>query len=384
MNPLPRQIIPLIQRDLNKKMVFLTGPRQAGKTTVAEMIAQHQPNALLLNFDVHSDRAIIQGQSWDPTAPLVVFDELHKMPNWRTWLKGVYDGRSPSQAILVTGSTRLDAFRQAGESLAGRYYAWRLMPLTVQELVHAGRLEPEEALARLLERGGFPEPFLTPNPSNADRWRKLYLEGLIRDDILEFSRIQDIRTMRLFVDVLRACVGSTVSLASIVRDLQVSHAKLSSYLSILEALHIVFVIRPHHKNIGRSLLKEPKVYFYDTGLVTGSEGARFENAVATMLHAHCLFQADALGKDTELRYIRNKDGNEVDFVLTDRDIPTHFVEAKWQDPKPARYLMKLAKAFPEADTIQLVRHLRHRHHTAGVWIEPAATWLAALSNPVPE
>ena len=266
-----RLIEPLIERDLARKMVFLSGPRQAGKTTLAQAIAGRRPGAQILNWDVLADRRVMLAQSWAPDAPLLVFDELHKMKDWRHWLKGVYDGRRPGQAILVTGSARLDAFRQAGESLAGRYFSWRLHPLTVREWVAAAGASPEAALARILERGGFPEPFLADDAKDAERWRALYLEGMIRDDILEFSRVAEVRAMRVFVDMLRDRVGSPLSLASLARDLQISPTTLGRYLEILEALHIVFTVRPFHRNIARALLKEPKVYFFDTGLVRCDE-----------------------------------------------------------------------------------------------------------------
>jgi len=188
-----RLIEPLIERDLARKMVFLSGPRQAGKTTLAQAIAGRRPGAQVLNWDVLVDRRVMLAQSWAPDAPLLVFDELDKMKDWRQWLKGVYDGRRPGQAILVTGSARLDAFRQAGESLAGRYFSWHLLPVTVREFVAGAGVSPEDALARLLQRGGFPEPLLAKTDADAQRWRQLYLDGLIRDDILEFSRIGEVR-----------------------------------------------------------------------------------------------------------------------------------------------------------------------------------------------
>ena len=375
-----RLIEPLIQRDLAKKMVFLTGPRQAGKTTLAQAIAQQHPNAQVLNWDVLTDRRVIQAQSWLPTASLLVFDELHKMKDWRAWLKGVFDGRAENQAILVTGSARLDAFRQAGESLAGRYFAWHLHPITVHEYVKATGIAPEAALTQLLERGGFPEPLLTESAQDAQRWRQLYLEGLIRDDILEFSRIGEVRAMRHFVDMLRERVGSPVSLASIARDLQVSPTTLARYLEILESLHIVFVIRPFHRNIARALLKEPKVYFYDTGLVTGDEGARYENACAAMLLCHAQHLQDAQGKPMTLHYIRDKEGREIDFVLCESGEPTRLVECKLTDPTLPTYLVSTSERFPEAKTTLLVRHLRQPEQRGNITIERAAEWLAGLET----
>ncbi|WPL19120.1 hypothetical protein Thiowin_04226 [Thiorhodovibrio winogradskyi] len=378
-----RLLQPMVQRDLARKMVFLTGPRQAGKTTLAQMIARQIPNAQVFNWDVLADRRVMLAQSWVPTAPLLVFDELHKMKDWRAWLKGVYDGRVAGQSILVTGSARLDAFRQAGESLAGRYFSWHLLPVTVREFVTATDITPENALDRLLVRGGFPEPLLAETDADARRWRQLYLEGLIRDDILEFSRIGEVRAMRLFVEMLRERVGSPVSLASMARDLQISPTTLGRYLDILETLHIVFIIRPFHRNIARALLKEPKVYFYDTGLVKGDDGARFENACANMLQAEVQWQRDAEGRETRLGYIRDKEGREIDFVLCDSGQPTHLIECKWSNPAVPGYLTATAACFPQAQATLLVRHPRQREQRGSVSVAPAAEWLASLGSSKP-
>jgi predicted AAA+ superfamily ATPase len=367
-----------LERDLTRKMVFLTGPRQSGKTTLAGLIAEKFPSAQMLNWDVLADRRVILSQSWVPDTKLLVFDELHKMKEWRPWLKGVYDGRAREQAILVTGSARLDVFRQAGESLAGRYFSWHLLPVTVHELVAVTDFSPEEALSRLLERGGFPEPLLADTETDARRWRQLYLDGLIRDDILEFSRIGEVRAMRLFVQMLRERIGSPVSLASIARDLQISPTTLGRYLQILETLHIVFLVRPFHHNIARALLKEPKVYFYDTGLVIGDDGTRFENACATMLYAQIKLMREALGTETSLHYIRNKEGREIDFVTCDSGAPLQFIESKWADPKIPKYLATIASRFPRAKATLLVRHLRQREQRGLISVEPAADWLANL------
>lgn len=374
-----RALTSLIQADLSRKMVFLSGPRQAGKTTLALAIADEWGNAQVLNWDVATDRKVILDQSWSPATRLLVFDELHKMGNWKAWLKGVFDGRADGQAILVTGSARLETFRQSGESLAGRYFSWHLHPITVREWVDASGAVPEAALTRILERGGFPEPFLAEMPADAQRWRQLYLEGLIRDDILEFSRIGEIRAMRLFVDLLRARVGSTVSLASMSRDLQVSPTTLGRYLEILEALHIVFTVRPLHRNIARALLKEPKVYFYDTGLVQGDDGARFENACATMLLRHAQFLRDSAGRDLTLNYVRDKEGREIDFALCENDEPVGFAECKLSDPAVPTYLLAIADKFPNAGAALLVRYLRQPEQRGRVSVERAADWLARLA-----
>jgi predicted AAA+ superfamily ATPase len=373
-----RLIEPLIERDLARKMVFLSGPRQAGKTTLAQAIAGRRPGAQILNWDVLADRRVMLAQSWAPDAPLLVFDELHKMKDWRHWLKGVYDGRRPGQSILVTGSARLDAFRQAGESLAGRYFSWHLLPVTVREFVAGAGVSPEDALSRLLQRGGFPEPLLAETDADAQRWRQLYLDGLIRDDILEFSRIGEVRAMRLFVELLRERVGSPLSLASIARDLQVSPTTLARYLEILESLHIVFVVRPYHRNIARALLKEPKVYLSDTGLVKGDDGARFENACAVMLYATVQQRRDAEGVDTALHYIRDKERREIDFVVCEQGEPVQLIECKWSDASVPPYLAATAARFPKATATLLLRYARQREQRGAVAVEPAAAWLAQI------
>lgn len=369
----------LVLTDLAKKAVVLTGPRQVGKTTLSKHLMQSFDNAQYLNWDVLADRAVLQRQSWNPRAGLLVMDEIHKMPNWKAWLKGVADGRSPGQALLVTGSARMDTFRQAGDSLAGRYFSFRLHPISVREwCAHAG-IDPAAALDHLLARGGFPEPCLASDLTQADRWRSQYFTDIIREDILEFSRLQEINTMRLFVELLRERVGSPLSLASIARDLAVSPATLKRYLEILQALFIVFTVQPWHRNVGRAILQTPKVYFLDTGLVRGNQGVRLENAVAGMLLKHTQFLEDSTGKEARLHYIRTKDGAEVDFALSNEGKLTQLVECKLGDTKPHKALARFAEQFPETQAVQLVYDLRQEEYRHGIAITDAAKWLAALA-----
>lgn len=368
-----------VKADLAKKLVFLVGPRQVGKTTLAKALMADYPRAQYLNWDVAGDSRIILGQTWSPRAKLVVLDEIHKMRNWKTYIKGAWDGRGEGQAILVTGSARMDTFRQSGESLAGRYYTLRLHPVSVREWCAASETTPEDALDRLLERGGFPEPFLAQDARDADRWRRQYLEDLIREDVVEFSRIHEIRAMRLFVEMLRERVGSPVSLASIARDLQVSPTTLAKYLDILEALYVVFTVRPFHRNIARAILKEPKVYFFDIGLVAGDEGARFENACAAMLLKHAHYLQDVEGRAATLHYIRDKEGSEVDLVLCSNNAPVLLAECRHADTSVSRFMAGLAARFPKARAMQVVRELRQEQKRGDVYIVRAADWLAELA-----
>lgn len=374
-----RYLYDIVLSDLGKKMVVLTGPRQVGKTTLARDLMACYRRPQYLNWDVAEDRRILVGQSWSPRADLLILDEIHKMPNWKGYLKGVFDGRSGGQAILVTGSARMETFRQSGESLAGRYFQARLHPFSVREWVELTDAGPDEALDRLIERGGMPEPFLAEDPVQSGRWRQQYFTDLVREDVLEFSRIQEIKAMRLLVELLRERVGSPLSIASLARDVQLAPNTVAKYLDILEALYIIFLVRPFHRNVARAILKEPKAYFFDTGYVRGDDGVRWENACATMLLKHVHFRQDALGKQTSLYYLRTKDGTEVDFVLCEDGEPTHLLECKHTDNRPAPSLIKFANLFPNAELIQLVRELRQEEYRRPVSIVKGADWLVGLA-----
>lgn len=373
-----RYLDDLVATDLQRKMVLVTGPRQVGKTTLCRHLMERFPPAQYLNWDVAPDRAILQRQSWNPRSSLLAMDEIHKMPDWKNWLKGVVDGRPPTQALLVTGSARMETWRQSGDSLAGRYLPYRLHPISVREWCEQQGGTPAAALERLMVRGGFPEPCLAENPDDAERWRRQYFTDLIREDVVEFSRLHEVSAMRLFVELLRERVGSPLSLASIARDLAISPTTLKRYLDILQALYIVFTVQPWHHNIARAILQTPKVYFFDTGLVRGDEGIRFENAVATMLLKHSHFRQDVRGRSAGLHYIRTKDGAEVDFALSDDNRLTHLIECKLADPSLHRALAGFAAKFPGAEAIQLVRDLRQREYRASVAVTDAAEWLASL------
>ena len=374
-----RYLDDLVLNDLATKAVVLTGPRQVGKTTLSRQLMQSFGSAQYLNWDVLADRAVLQRQSWNPRAGLLVMDEIHKMPNWKAWLKGVADGRLAGQALLVTGSARMETFRQAGDSLAGRYFAFRLHPISVREWCEQQRVAPATALDHLLERGGFPEPCLAADLIQADRWRAQYFTDLIREDVLEFSRLHEINTMRLFVELLRERVGSPLSLASIARDLAVAPATLKRYLDILQALFIVFTVHPWHRNIGRAILQTPKVYFFDTGLVRGDQGVRLENVVAGMLLKQAHFLQDSAGREVGLHYIRTKDGAEVDFAFSEAGDLKQLIECKLGDNKPHRALARFAEQFSGAEAVQLVYNLRQEEFRNGITITDAANWLARLA-----
>jgi len=374
-----RELSAQVRRDLGRKLVLLTGPRQAGKTTLARQLMTGYDGAQYLNWDVPADRPLILQHAWSPKASLVVFDEIHKMRNWKAFLKGAWDGRAEGQAMLVTGSARMDTFKQGGESLAGRYFNWRLHPFSVHELMATHGLPADTALDLLLLRGGFPEPCLAETDTDADRWRAQYATDLIREDVLEFSRVHEVRTMQLLFEMLRERVGSPVTLSNLAQALQISPTTATRYVEILEALYIVFRVTPWHRDVSRSLLKEPKIYFLDTGLVRGGPGIKLENAVAAMLLKHCHHRQDAEGKPVTLHTIRDKERHEIDFVLAEGSRITDLIEVKLTDPTPSPYLHRMAERLAPTRAVQLVAELRQAAQHGRVEVADAAEWLGQLA-----
>ncbi len=365
-----------IKRDLSKKMVILTGPRQVGKTWLARELMKEYRSAQYLNYDNLDDARIIRNQTWSLNTDLLILDEIHKMKDWKRFVKGVFDTRPAGQSILITGSARLETFRQTGDSLAGRYFPYRLNPISIREVRDS--ISPPEALSLLNRLGGFPEPFLSGSDSDAARWRHQYYTDLVREDILEFSRIHEVKAIRLLVEMLRERVGSPLSYTSIAEDLQIAPNTVRKYIDILESLCIIFLVRPFHTNIARAVLKEPKVYFFDSGYVKGDEGMKLENTCAVCLLKHTQYLHDASGEDISLRYVRTRDGKEVDFALCKENRVTTLIEVKLTENKPTPGLLYFNGRIPDAAAFQLVQNLRQEESIKGISVVAAGRWLSAL------
>lgn len=361
-------------RDLKKKMVLLTGPRQAGKTTLAKSIASEFKSSVYLNYDNSEDRRIILDQAWLPAVELIILDEIHKMPKWKNYLKGIYDTKKAHQKILVIGSARLEIFNHVGDSLAGRYFLHRLMPLSPVECIKA---DMPYTIERFLQRGGFPEPFLSPEAIDAYRWRLHYIDSLLREDVLNFDQIQNVRAIRLLFELIRERVGSPISYTSLAEDIQIAPNTVKKYIQILEALYIVFRVTPFSKNIARSLLKEPKIYFFDTGLVKGDEGVKFENFVGTCLLKHVLSKIDYQAQPYALRYLQNKEKHEVDFALVCEDKVERLIEVKNTNHTVGRGLHYFHEKY-HLPACQVVRNLRQERTEGDIQIVRGDTFLEAL------
>ncbi|MCK4543834.1 MAG: ATP-binding protein [Spirochaetales bacterium] len=363
-----------IIKDLDKKMVFIVGPRQVGKTWIAKEIGKKYARVSYLNYDSFEDREIIQTKTWHRNSDLVIFDELHKMAEWKNYLKGIYDTKKEAVQILVTGSARLDTFRKAGDSLAGRFFRHRLLPFSLSEVKQTGN---EISIEHFFERGGFPEPFLSISNIDAKRWRSQYIDDLIRTDILDFGHIHNLRAIQIIFELLRRNTGSPVSYASIARDVQLSPTTIMKYIDILEALYIVFKVTPYSRNIARSILKEPKIYFYDTGLVIGDEGKKLENHVAVSLLKNVFARIDCLGESNSLHYLRTKEGKEVDFCLTrDGNIET-VIEIKLSDSNLSANLNYFCGKY-SLNGLQLVKNIDRERSIHTIDILSAESYLQGL------
>ena len=366
-----------IEKDLNKKMVFIIGPRQVGKTYLAKDIAKNYENSIYLNYDNVEDRGVIEKKQWPIETELLVLDEIHKMREWKNYLKGLFDTKTENLRILVTGSARLETFRQSGDSLAGRFFAHRLMPFTLSEIKQVSSDKSLHNINRHIERSGFPEPFLAENNIEADRWRNQYIDGLVGNDILDFENIHDFKAIKTVFELLRRKVGSPISYQSIARGAKVSPKTVKKYIDIFEALFIIFKVTPFSYKISRAIIKEPKIYFYDTGLLVTDEGIKFENFVAVSLLKSILYENDILGRNKVLSYLKIKEGKEVDFAISEDNKFEKIIEVKLSDDQVSKNLIYFTKKYNLIGQ-QIVKNIKQGKSVSGIELVNADKFLSSL------
>ncbi len=357
-------------------MVFLTGPRQVGKTTLARHLPGAEAGHLSWDIAEHRERLLRREL---PASDLWVLDEIHKYSRWRTFLKGLHDGSRqldgrPAQRILVTGSGRLELFGFGGDSLQGRYHLLRLHPFSAAE---AG-IEDAEGLAALLRLGGFPEPFLGGSKTEARRWSRAYRTRLLEEEVRSLARIQDLGRLEEMMLRLPDLVGAPLSINALREDLQVAHKTAASWLDTLERLFAIFRLPPFGAPRIRAVKQERKHYHFDWSLVREA-GPRFENLVACHLLKWVHFQQDTRGRDLELRFFRDVDRREVDFVVTEGLRPMLFVECKLADRDIDPALRYLKARFPAAEAAQIALAGRRDYRTPeGIRAQPAVRFLGTL------
>jgi uncharacterized protein len=368
-----RYLKPQVVADLKRKMVFLGGPRQVGKTTLAKSLLR-SPRAYL-NWDFGEHRQKILTMEF-PKQPLLVLDELHKYRQWRNYLKGLYDVKNGQYQILVTGSARLDYYRFGGDSLQGRYHYLRLHPLSVAEL----GIDSKAGLKSLLSLGGFPEPYFSGSADQARRWSREHRQFLLQEELRDLEAVHDMGQLELLMLRLPELVGSPLSINSLTEDLQISHKTIARWLMVLERIYAIFRLAPFGPPRIRAIKKSLKHYHFDWSAVA-EDGARFENLVASHLLKWVHFEVDTKGRELELRYFRDVDGREVDFVVLEDRKPIQFVEAKWGDGDVTKGLKFLKQRFPDVDAWQIsATGSKDYVSRDGIRVAPALQYLSGLST----
>ena len=340
-----RYLEPNVIEDLDRKMVFIGGPRQVGKTTLSLNIAPDGHR--YLNWDDLEDREFMLREKF-PVESFVIFDEIHKFGNWRNYIKGFYDKYSSGKKILVAGSARLDYYHHSGDSLQGRYHYYRLHPFTVDEL----DIRSQAELEVLLTLGGFPEPFLSGSQKQACRWMREFRTRVVNEDIGDLELTQKLSSMELLLLRLPELVGSPLSINALREDLNCAHKTVSSWLSIFERMYLIYRLSPLGSPKIRAVKKEQKHYHYNWAELE-DEGLRFENLVANHILKWVHFIQDWEGRDVDLVYFRDVDGREVDLILTENNQPVCAIECKLQYRGISKNLKYFKSKFPECDAVQV-------------------------------
>jgi uncharacterized protein len=326
--PLKRYLTPFITRDLDEKMVLLSGPRQVGKTTLAlELIKGNESHPAYLNWDDADDQQKLLARQFPPNQKLLIFDEIHKYSRWRNWLKGLYDKTRSNRQYLVTGSARLDLYRRGGDALTGRAHFYKLHPLSLKEV---DQKCSQNTFEYLLKFGGFPEPFFGQDETKHRRWQRERMRQVLRDDLRDLERVEDVAIIGMLAERLPSLIGSPLSINALREDLQVAHRTVQKWLLILERLFVLFRILPFGSSRIRAVKKEQKAYLWDWSQIE-NPGARFENLVASQLLKYCDFIEETQGYAMELRFIRDTDKREIDFVVMKDDQPILAVDCRLKD-----------------------------------------------------
>lgn len=334
-------------------MVFLAGPRQVGKTTLAKvLLAETHPGGNYFNWDVAEHRRLLLSKVFPgkedlrgPARERLVFDEIHKYPRWKNVLKGLFDHYEPETHWIVTGSALLNVFRRGQDSLLGRHFTYYLAPFSVAELCRPAEretpnfsrllemergpssMEAREALAQLTSFGGFPEPLFRGEQSFLSRWRSTRLDRLIHQDLAATENLKNLPLVENLMFLLPDRVGSPLSLNGLREDLEVHFATVKHWLDLLERVFYGFFLRPYSKKSTRMLRKEAKWYLWDWSEIR-EPGPRFENLVALHLlkYVHYLNQLGLA--ELSLHYVRDKEKREVDFLICEKRKPALLIECK--------------------------------------------------------
>ena len=388
-----------------KSMIFISGPRQAGKTTLSKLISRSYTNNYYFNWDIAEHRTLFfsnpsffEGiKRKDPSTPLIILDEIHKYKDWKNYLKGIYDQFHESYKFIVSGSGRLDIYQKGGDSLAGRYYMFHLFPFTMAEL--GNRNIPIEAFLKdplhiNMERAkknreiwnmlsglsGFPEPYLSGKTTTYRRWSNTYSRQLIREDIRDIVDIKSVMDVETLYILLPSRIGSPLSIPSLANDLKVSYNTVRNWLAVFERFFLVFSIPTWTEKIARTIQKERKFYLWDAPVIKDAS-ARFENMVAAELYRAVTLWNDMGYGNFSLHFVKNKEKQEVDFLIANSREPFLLIEAKMADEQPSKSLQIFQRALnlpavqltSEGESYKLLSNEGNK-----ILIAPAYQWLSQL------
>jgi predicted AAA+ superfamily ATPase len=374
-----------LSSEFSRQMRFIAGPRQSGKTTLAKKKLQaSSTEQLYYNWDrkevrnrYRKELDFISTDILDMPENVdiwVCFDEIHKMPKWKNILKDFFDTHEKKVNFVITGSARLDMFRKSGDSLAGRYFLFRLNPLILSELIGTklDNVKPENdahlsirkfismkkynqnILENMLQYSSFPEPLLKNNSLFSKKWHENYFERIIKEDLRDISSIHQLEKVIDLIYILPSKIGSPLSINSLRKDLELNFSTVKNYINYLIMSYILFEIAPYSKKISRLVKKEKKVYFYNYAIVN-DEAARFENFIALELKARIDLWNDICKDKYSLSFIKTRDGRETDFLILKNSQPHFLCEVKLSDTDIARHHYSHSQYLDGIPFVQIVK-----------------------------
>ncbi|MEM7179278.1 MAG: ATP-binding protein [Spirochaetota bacterium] len=361
-----RYLYQFIKQDLQERMVFVGGPRQVGKTTLAQLLIKNyrDRHPAYLNWDNLEHQMLIKNRGWPSDEKLIIFDEIHTYRNWRNLVKGFYDTLKNTHSFLITGSARLDHFRKGGDSLLGRYHYYRLHPYTLNEIGNS-----DENLQRLFRFGGFPESYHKKSDRFLRRWHRERIHKLVKTDLHDLENVQDLDKMQLLAEELPNRVGSPLSFKALAEDLQIDFKTCKRWINILDSLYYAFTISPYGAPKIRAVKKEQKLYLWDYSQIE-DPGVRFENMIACQLLKYCHFHEDSDGQNMELRFVRDTDKREIDFVVLKNKKPIFAVECKVGEKNLSKHILYFAERTPIPKFYQVHMETAERQISDGISLMP--------------
>jgi len=400
MKTIPRVYDDILRYHLkqHRQMSFICGPRQVGKTTTCRHSGTHY-----ISWDNLDDRNILlKGpealfdhlgfQKLEKHKPILVLDEIHKYSKWKILLKGIFDTYSNLFKIIVTGSSQLNIYRKGGDSLMGRYFLYRMHPLSIAELLNTNfsdqPIQPVKKISNkkfesLWKFGGFPEPFLKNDLRFSNQWKRLRRQQLLKEDIRELTNIQELGQLEVLERILAERSGTSLIYSSLARDIHISVETAKRWVYTLTFLYYGFLVYPWFKNITKSLRKEPKWFLHDWSGIQ-DPGQRAETFIA----CHLLKAVDGwtdLGLGNfELRYLRDLNKNEVDFIVIRDGEPWILVEVKKSSEQVSPKLSFFQKQLKAPHAFQVVIDMEYveadcfQNKSIHPIIVPARTFLSQL------